>query len=326
MRVDVATGELTVVNRDIYGGGGSISPDGTTYAFARADGDRHNLVLLDVASGSMRVLADASRAGAFVSLPRYAPDGQRLVAMALRRARLLHPHLRRSHRRRCWPASPTGGRRCTTPRGPTHHVVYLRSDIQRRRFPGLSLRSAQRTVAPGHPRALPGVRATGGGRALRFLNRDGWRWTLDEQAVSLAAIPAPAPPPTPTATPRPSRPRRRPRPPSGRSGRRRSTTARSGAERRRLLGRPITCVELQTHAVDFLAIGRQGVAGGGEPRRRRPAAVPPLGAERALAAGRRRPGTAAPALTRTSCSRHSPSSSTRWRFATTTPDPRLRRR
>ena len=55
------------------------APTGRPTPSSRADGDRHNLVLLDVASGSLRVLA-AQPPGAFVSLPRYAPDGQRIVA------------------------------------------------------------------------------------------------------------------------------------------------------------------------------------------------------------------------------------------------------
>ncbi|HLK91646.1 MAG TPA: hypothetical protein VKZ18_17270 [Polyangia bacterium] len=79
MRLEVATGALTVVAHDIYGGGGSVSPDGTTYAFARADGDRHDLALLDVASGSLRVLCGMPPGG-FISLPRFSPDGRRIVA------------------------------------------------------------------------------------------------------------------------------------------------------------------------------------------------------------------------------------------------------
>ena len=140
MRVEVATGELTVVNRDIYGGGGSISPDGKTYAFARADGDRHNLVLLDLPSGSMRVLA-AQPPGAFVSLPRYAPDGQRIVAMVFDGTsfsiRIFDAHTGAVL------AHVTDGREAVHDASwaDATHVVYLRSDSQRGRIPGLPGRS-----------------------------------------------------------------------------------------------------------------------------------------------------------------------------------------
>ena len=164
VRVEVATGELTVVNRDIYGGGGSISPDGKTYAFARADGDRHNLALLDLPSGNVRVLA-AQPPGAFVSLPRYAPDGQRLVAMVFDGT---------SFSIRIFDAR-TGAvlAHVTDGRDAVHdaswadatHVVYLRSDSSDGGFPGLPGRYRQWTVAPAHPRSLPRFRATGGGRA-----------------------------------------------------------------------------------------------------------------------------------------------------------------
>jgi len=78
VRVDATTGDLTIAHRSLRGGGGSISPDGRSYAFAQADGDHHDLAVLDLASGAIRVLA-RQPPGGFVSIPRYAPDGRQLV-------------------------------------------------------------------------------------------------------------------------------------------------------------------------------------------------------------------------------------------------------
>ena len=46
---------LTVVHT-LGGPGGSVSPDGRRYWFALADGDRHHLAELDLASGQVRIV------------------------------------------------------------------------------------------------------------------------------------------------------------------------------------------------------------------------------------------------------------------------------
>src|SRR5207244_9040066 len=51
VRFDVATGDQTLVAGDLGGPGGAISPDGTRFVFPRPDGDRHDLAVLDVATG-----------------------------------------------------------------------------------------------------------------------------------------------------------------------------------------------------------------------------------------------------------------------------------
>ena len=329
MRVDVATGELTVVNRDIYGGGGSISPDGKTYAFARADGDRHNLALLDLPSGSLRVLAEQPP-GAFVSLPRYAPDGQRIVATVFDGTsfsiRIFDAHTGAVL------AHVTDGREAVHDASwaDATHVVYLRSDVSENGFQVYlaDLGSGQSRQITHAPYLAFEPQVAGG--TLRFLNRDGWRWTLDEQEVSLAPIPAPVAD-------------------LARAGARAAATTAAtadvcspslpspgdwpvwplpiddspirGAERRRL-PTDRSSVRPADARGRFRRRRTTGDAGRGEPGRRGPSAVPSLGAERALAAGRRSARLRrAPPPTRTSCSRRSPSSSTRWRCATTTPCP-----
>ena len=315
VRVDVGSGALTVVNRDIYGGGGSISPDGKTYAFARADGDRHNLVLLDLPSGSLRVLA-AQPPGAFVSLPRYAPDGQRIVATVFDGTsfsiRIFDAHSGAVL------AEVTGGREAVHDAvhdaswADATHVVYLRSDDREDGFQVYladlaSGQSRQLTHAP----YLAFEPQVAGGK-LRFLNRDGWRWTLDEQEVSLAAIPAPAAPPAGASAPVPVEASQPALPPTH-GGADAAADVRSAgvpsaghaglaglaglalADRRQ----PFPAAERRRLPPDRSSVrpanargrsrrgGTTGDAGRGEPRRRGPLAVPSLGAERALAARRR---------------------------------------
>ncbi|HEY8925951.1 MAG TPA: hypothetical protein VIU64_16315, partial [Polyangia bacterium] len=79
LRYDLASDELLVVNEDVKGVGGSVSPDGTRYLYPRADGDHHDLAELDLRTGSVRVLAVMSP-GSYVAGPRVSPDGSRVVA------------------------------------------------------------------------------------------------------------------------------------------------------------------------------------------------------------------------------------------------------
>jgi hypothetical protein len=263
MRLDVATGTLTVVARDIYGGGGSISPDGTTYAFARADGDRHNLVLLDVASGTMRVLAGPP-AGAFVSVPRYAPDGQRIVAGAFDGSGF---SIRVFDARTGAMLARIGDGRAAVHdpafAGP-NHVVYLRSDDRESGFQVYlaDLRTGQsRQVTHAPYLAFEPQVAQG---TLRFLNRDGWRWTLDEQPIALEAIPPPLPappaPPPPPVPPPPVPPPYAlpawwptwPQPIDDRPVEVLSDTPYSATDH---------LLSLQTHGIGLTAAGRSGVFG-----------------------------------------------------------------
>jgi hypothetical protein len=265
MRLDVATGALTVVARDIYGGGGSISPDGATYAFARADGDRHNLVLLDVASGTMRVLVTPP-AGAFVSVPRYSPDGQRIVASTFDGAGFsIRVFDARSGRLLS---------RVTDGRQPVHdpsfagpdHVVYLRSDDSENGFQIYvgDLRSGQSRQITRAPYLAFDPQVARG--TLRFLNREGWTWTLDEQPIVLDDIPVAPPAPTPPAPPpaQPTAPA--PAPAWSFSPRWPPWPAEIDETPVQVLGdSPYSETEhlfaLQTHALDFIAAGHSGVFG-----------------------------------------------------------------
>ena len=200
VRVDTTTGALSVVARDLMGGGGAISPDGGTYAFPHADGDHHDLALLDLSTGRARVLVPEPP-GAFVSLPRYAPDGARLVATVFEAGgfwiRVFDAH--------------TGQRLATFGDGqrPVHdaafadatHLVFLAPETPETGFQvqlaDLATGRARQVTHAPYLAFQPQLH----GDRLRFLNREGWNWTLDEQVVAAMPPEPAAPSPGPTASP-----------------------------------------------------------------------------------------------------------------------------
>jgi hypothetical protein len=218
-RYDVDAGSLEVVNRDLRGTGGSLSPDGRRYVFARADGDHHDLAELDLSSGAVRVIAREPH-GAFVANPRVSPDGARVVASHFdgQRFRIVLIDARDGH---LLATLPTG-------EDPVHdaswvddrRVVFLGgaptdAGFQVYDFDLDSGKIAKLTHAP----FLAFQPSAAGGQTLRFLNREGWQWTLDEiplpprapaapvriESATVAATPAPsAPSATTDATPAPA--------------------------------------------------------------------------------------------------------------------------
>ncbi len=202
VRVDVTTGALDVVLGDLRGGGGSISPDGRAYAFSYAAGDHHDLVLLDVATRQARVLV-AAPPGDFVSMPRYSADGTRIVAAVFETGR---------HWIRVFDAA-SGRTLMTLGDGrPAHdasfagpnHVVYLAADGPDRGFQvqlGDLATGAVRQLTRAPYLAFEPQMV---GDRLRFLNREGWNWTLDEQIVTAPPDAPAAPPPIAVAPPVPA--------------------------------------------------------------------------------------------------------------------------
>jgi len=201
-RYDVDAGTLEIVHRDLRGTGGSLTPDGTRYVFARADGDHHDLAELEIASGAIRVIAQEPH-GAFVANPRVSPDGTRVVATRFD-----------GNRFRIVLLDARDGRLLTTlPTGddPVHDASW----VDDRRIVFLSGAAADagfqvyddqvdsgRVAKLTHAPFLAFQPSAADGRTLRFLNREGWGWTLDE--VPLPPLPPPAPIVITSAPPAPS--------------------------------------------------------------------------------------------------------------------------
>jgi hypothetical protein len=201
LRFDVQAQKLRVIHRDLRGLGGSVSADGRRYLFPRADGDHHDLAELDLGTGAVRVLA-VQPPGAFIAQPRFSPDGTRVVATLFEAdsqrfglavfdgatGRLLH-------------TLPTGTMQVNDASwADDERVVYLGSPTAAEGFQvylhDLGDGSTNRIT---HAPYLAFAPQAAGGRTVRFLNREGWGWTLDEVALPARAVPPPAPPPVPVA-------------------------------------------------------------------------------------------------------------------------------
>jgi hypothetical protein len=213
VRVEIATNRLTVVRSDLRGTGGSLAPDGRHYLFARAEGDRHDLAELDIDSGSIRTVLTAAPRHYFTT-PRYSPDGRQIVATAFDGSRFGIVVL----------SAADGSLRATVPLGTgpamdaswvdDHRLLFLGASEQTAGFQ-VYLRDlmAANTVLVTHaPYLAFEPHAAGNGTTVRFLNREGWRWTLDEVPLPPAPAPAPAallspaPAPAETALPAPAPP------------------------------------------------------------------------------------------------------------------------
>ena len=191
LRYEIASDQLTVVVRDLGGAGGGISPDGGRYAYARADGDHHDLAELDVRSGTWRIVA-VQPPGGFVSQPRYSPDGRRIVASDFDGKRFGIVIF----------DAATGGRVATIRTG--EQIVHDPSWLDDRRLLYLGAQpsdagfqvysydlpsgQAQRLTEAPYLAFQPRSDGRGG---VRFLNREGWGWTVDEVAVPAAPAPRP---------------------------------------------------------------------------------------------------------------------------------------
>jgi hypothetical protein len=161
------------------GPGGTIDASGERYFFLEVDGDRWSLATYDVARRSRRTLLSAV-AGTYVLSAQLSPDGKSLAASVWNGAAFV-----------IWLIDPATGVLTAelTDRGPLYDPAFLddgrlvhlaaiddRFQIQLRSAsggPALTVTDAPYTVLA--PR--------GSGRTVRFLNREGWQWTLDEVAL-----------------------------------------------------------------------------------------------------------------------------------------------
>jgi Tol biopolymer transport system component len=201
VRVEISTNTLTVVRDDLRGTGGSLSPDGRRYLFTRADGDRHDLAELDLDSGAIRTVVTAAPRHYFAT-PRTSPDGKQIVTTVFDGSRFGISIL----------SAIDGSLRGMVPLGTgpatdaswvdDHRILFLAGSEQ---TPGFQIYlrdlTAGTTVLVTHaPYLAFEPRAAGNGSTVRFLNREGWRWTLDEVPLPPPPV-VPAPPPVVVAAP-----------------------------------------------------------------------------------------------------------------------------
>jgi hypothetical protein len=192
--LDVLSGELRRIADDISGLGGDIDPEGKRYAYVRASGRGHELALLDLASKQTRVL-HATKPGVFLSSPAFSPDGKTIITGLFEG----------SFAFRLFDAA--SGQVLTTfaaSAHPVHDATFVDGD--RILFTGehegrfqifLHQRSTNVTTRLTDAPYLAQFARAGAGK-VRFLNREGSHYTLDEVALP---EPVPAPVEAPVEAP-----------------------------------------------------------------------------------------------------------------------------
>lgn len=78
-RLDIPSGRVRIVARGLRGGGGDLSPDGCHYVYPRRDTDGTTLVAVDVRDGTLTPL-HTFPLGHHILHPRFRPDGRALAA------------------------------------------------------------------------------------------------------------------------------------------------------------------------------------------------------------------------------------------------------
>jgi hypothetical protein len=172
------------------GVGGVISPDGARYLFPRADGDHHDLTELDLRTGALRTLV-TEPPGAYVAAPAFSPDGKRVAATVFD-GKHFRIAIFDAQSGAAVGVLPTGNAPVHAPSwADDHRLTYLATSTADPRFQvylhdladGSTAKVTEAPFLSFEPRAA-------GGRTVRFLNREGWGWTLDE-----VALPPPRQPP-----------------------------------------------------------------------------------------------------------------------------------
>jgi hypothetical protein len=181
------------------GPGATIDPAGGTYYYCAVDGDRWSLAAWDVRRGARRVLVDAAP-GTYVLGAQISPDGARLIASVWDGGAFV-----------AWLLDAATGARLAELRGAGTPIWDASFTEDGRPMYLGEVDGRFQVVVDGHPvsdvpyAALAARSARG---TIRFLNREGWSWTLDEIAAPPAALAppgagaveaAPAPPATATA-------------------------------------------------------------------------------------------------------------------------------
>ena len=180
VRVDLTNGRLDVPADDLGGPGGGLTPDGKRYVFARAHGDAYGLASLELSTNDADWIRPP-QPGVYFHAPRVSPDGSRILAVRSDAAgtRLALLDARSGVLLEAPPAPP----------GPALEASWI--DDHRVVFVGESEGRMQAFVSDlpgGYWRRLTNApylafNPQSDGRVVRFLNREGWRWTLDEVAL-----------------------------------------------------------------------------------------------------------------------------------------------
>lgn len=198
MHLDLDANTLDVVVDDLAGAGGSISPDGKYYYFNRPTGEALNLAFalfrLELASGRVDQLTRPAPRH-YHADPVVSPDGQRLLVTEASDAGIRLAVYATADGRRLGAVNAPPGMAFDGSWVDADRVVFTGTDPARMQIYETDLRTQALRVLSDAPYLAIG--AFSNGRTLRFLNRDGWSWTLDE--IDHPPAPAPGAEPAPAA-------------------------------------------------------------------------------------------------------------------------------
>lgn len=176
LRYHVDSDRLEVVVPRLNGAGGGVSTDGKTYYYGYADGDRRHLAAVDLDSGKGRIIREAEERMYFDGA-RPSPDARRLVSAVFDGQRFVVQVL----------SAGTGRTEAEIPfAGAVHDPSWIDDERllllaeHEGRFQVHVYDLASGTLDRISDAPYLAFQARSSGDSVRFLNREGWHWTLDE--------------------------------------------------------------------------------------------------------------------------------------------------
>ncbi len=184
MHMEVASGRIRRVHDDLSGLGGSVSPHGAVYYFVRSDARGQSVRALDLQTDEQRTLYVAPP-NTQISGPAVSPDGQRIVVSIFEGSyglAVIDVHTgKRTH------TLSIAGTALTSPSfADDGRIVFMAAkDRVFQAFvheldTGLTTQVTQAPYLAMHARAGLGV--------VRFFNREGWEYTLDEVPLPARSV------------------------------------------------------------------------------------------------------------------------------------------
>lgn len=216
MHLDVERDQLEIVEQNLEGAGGSVSPDGSHYFYSHADGPSLAIQSYDLKSKQVTRLTPHV-IGKYPSNPVVSPDGTRLLVTEATDDGIRLALFDAENGQRLGDVSTPPGITLQASWVDDQHVIYSGSD-------GRHMQAFETTLAGNTFRKLTNApyvvaRPFSDGKTVKFLNREGWHWTLDEApytppvarlgappltGAETVEVPAPSTPPTavPAAEPK----------------------------------------------------------------------------------------------------------------------------
>ena len=191
MHLDIEADVLRVVVPDLGGAGGSISPDGEHYYFNRPLGTSLQLAFalfrLELASGRV-VQLTTPEPRHYHADPVVSPDGRRLLVTEASDAGIRLAVYAAADGRRLGDVAAPPGVAFDGSWADAERVVFTGSAPDRLQIFETDLRT--QALRPLSDAPYLAASPFSNGLTLRFLNRDGWSWTLDEVYHPSPAAPA----------------------------------------------------------------------------------------------------------------------------------------